>query len=74
MAVERRLGWNSLPSPRFTIERVRERFRFSGGGFGHGIGLCVAGAVERAQLGASRDEILGAYFPKVRLVLLEASR
>jgi SpoIID/LytB domain protein len=70
MAVERRLGWDTIPSPRFTIERDRGRLRFAGGGYGHGIGLCVAGAVARARRGASRDAILAAYFPRVHAELL----
>lgn len=72
MAVERRLGWNSIPSPRFSIERVRDRIVFSGGGFGHGIGLCVAGCTERARRGATRDALLASYFPKAHLALIEA--
>jgi stage II sporulation protein D len=72
MAVERRLGWNSIPSPRFTIEHTRDSVVFSGGGFGHGVGLCVAGSVERARRGAGRDELLRAYFPRARVVLLES--
>lgn len=70
MAVERRLGWNTIPSPRFTIERVRGVYVVRGGGFGHGIGLCVAGAVASARHGATRDELLTRYFPRARTVLL----
>jgi SpoIID/LytB domain protein len=74
MAVGRALGWDTLPSPRFVVERDRGRFRFEGGGFGHGIGLCVAGTVERARRGAARDQILATYFPRARVVLLEGGR
>jgi SpoIID/LytB domain protein len=74
MAVERRLGWDTIPSPRFRIERVASGYRFQGGGFGHGIGLCLAGATERARRGASRDEILGTYFPRARVVPLHDVR
>ncbi len=73
MAVERRLGWNTIPSPRFSIERAGHRLRIVGGGFGHGIGLCVAGAAERARGGASSQEILNAYFPRATTRLLTAS-
>ena len=72
MAVDRRLGWDSIPSPRFTIERRSGSLVIRGGGHGHGIGLCVAGAVARARRGASRDAILTAYFPRARLQLLGA--
>ncbi len=73
MAVERRLGWDAIPSPRFKIERARGAYRFTGGGYGHGIGLCVAGAVERARRGATSAEILAAYFPSARAMLLETT-
>jgi stage II sporulation protein D len=74
MAVERRLGWDSIPSPRFTLERHGGAIVVRGGGYGHGIGLCVAGAVARARAGASREAILSAYFPRARVELLGSVR
>lgn len=74
MAVERRLGWDSIPSPRFAIERRGAALVVRGGGYGHGIGLCVAGAVERARAGAPRETILSAYFPRARVELLGSVR
>jgi stage II sporulation protein D len=69
-AIGRRLGWDALPSTRFTVERRGGRYVFRGGGFGHGIGLCLEGAVERARRGATRDAIVSAYYPRARLVSL----
>ena len=74
MAVERRLGWDSVPSPRFTVERRGGSFVVRGGGYGHGIGLCITGAVARARAGARRDAILAAYFPRARVELLGGDR
>jgi SpoIID/LytB domain protein len=38
-------------------------FTFTGGGWGHGVGMSQYGAKERAQQGASAEDILAAYFP-----------
>lgn len=35
---------------------------FSGGGWGHGVGLCQTGAIGRAEAGQSYRQILGHYF------------
>jgi stage II sporulation protein D len=64
LAVGRRLGWETLPSSRFEVERRGPVVTFRGRGFGHGVGLCLAGALARARAGESRDAILRAYFPK----------
>ena len=37
--------------------------RFTGRGYGHGVGMCVIGAGARARRGESADEILRAYYP-----------
>lgn len=67
MAIGRRLGWDSLPSPNFNVGRERGSFVFKGAGFGHGIGLCLAGAIELARRGKSADEILEIYFPRATI-------
>jgi stage II sporulation protein D len=66
----RRIGWDAIPSPRFSASRVAGGFELVGGGHGHGIGLCVRGAVAMARRGASRDAILTRYFPKCRVTAL----
>jgi SpoIID/LytB domain protein len=70
MAIGRRLGWDSLPSPNFNVARERGSFVFRGAGFGHGIGLCLAGANELARRSKSAAEILEIYFPGVSVVSL----
>ena len=64
MTIGRRLGWDSLPSPNFSVARERGTFVFRGAGFGHGIGLCLAGAIELARRGNSGEAILRIYFPR----------
>ena len=39
----------------------------SGGGWGHGIGMCQVGALGRARAGQSYRDILVAYYPGTRI-------
>ncbi|MDT7688008.1 MAG: stage sporulation protein [Acidobacteriota bacterium] len=61
--VGRTLGWNVLKSSRFDVARAGSAYVFHGTGFGHGLGLCQAGAHVSATRGASYRQILGRYFP-----------
>ena len=61
------LGWYKIKSSRFRVTSSPETFRFTGRGLGHRVGLCQFGAMKRAKAGASTEEILRAYFPKLRL-------
>ncbi len=66
--IGRSLGWNTVLSSAYTIEDRGERFVFRGKGFGHHVGLCVAGAVAQAKAGRGYRAILEFYFPKAVLV------
>jgi stage II sporulation protein D len=44
------------------------RIVLTGGGYGHGVGLCQYGALERARRGQAAGEILRHYYPGVRFV------
>ncbi|MDQ5839535.1 MAG: hypothetical protein M3379_22385, partial [Acidobacteriota bacterium] len=61
--VGRTLGWSVLKSSRFEVSRAGSAYVFRGTGFGHGLGLCQAGAHTLAARGASYREILEQYFP-----------
>ena len=73
MAVGRTLGWQRLKSTAFELRRTSSGFDFTGRGFGHGVGLCVIGAGQRAQRGTSADEILAFYFPSLKVGLILGS-
>ncbi len=60
--VGRTLGWGVLKSSRFEVTRAGSAFVFRGTGFGHGLGLCQAGAHVSAGRGASYRQILARYF------------
>jgi stage II sporulation protein D (peptidoglycan lytic transglycosylase) len=62
-AIGLKLGWNTVLSPSFTIERRGARFVFRGRGFGSQVGLCLGGAAAQAAAGRSYRDILTFYFP-----------
>ena len=59
----RTVGWASLKSLWFDVQRQGDRFVFEGRGVGHGVGLCQAGAAEMAHRRHSYREILAYYYP-----------
>jgi len=65
--VGRTLGWNVLKSSRFEVGRAGSSYVFRGRGFGHGLGLCQAGARTLATRGATYRQILRRYLPGTSL-------
>jgi stage II sporulation protein D len=59
----RSFGIKSLRSTLFQVARHGDRLVFAGKGFGHGVGLCQAGALSRLRAGASPAAVLAHYFP-----------
>jgi len=66
-------GPRSIRSTWFEVTSDGSRFRFSGVGFGHGVGLCQAGALRRAEAKQSPAEIIAHYFSGTRLVSVPSS-
>jgi stage II sporulation protein D len=66
--LNRRLGWNTVPSNDFTMKREGDVVVLRGAGMGHGIGLCQAGANAMANSGADFREILAHYYPNSNLL------
>ena len=54
--------FRNLNSGMFVVERRGDSWLFTGGGWGHGSGMCQLGAIGRAQRGASYRAILGWYY------------
>ena len=63
MAVGRVAGFQAIKSTAFEINRTGSGYHFRGRGFGHGVGLCVIGAGNRAARGATAGDILKFYYP-----------
>jgi SpoIID/LytB domain protein len=60
-----------LPSTLFVVEAQGPgRWRFVGGGFGHGAGLSQAGAIDLARRGWGLQRILDHYYPGTQLLPL----
>jgi peptidoglycan hydrolase-like amidase len=66
--IDRRLGWDTIPSNNFIVHSDTNGVVLEGTGEGHGIGLCQAGAKAMAQSGATFREILDHYYPNTTLV------
>jgi len=68
LAVDRRLGWNAVPSNIFTAHAEGDEVILVGAGQGHGIGLCQRGSRAMAARGADFRQILDHYFPNTTLI------
>jgi stage II sporulation protein D (peptidoglycan lytic transglycosylase) len=66
--VTRALGVQTLRSTLFTVRRTGDHVVFNGRGFGHGVGLCQAGAFARLKAGRTADDVLRFYFPGTQIV------
>jgi stage II sporulation protein D len=66
-AVNRSLGWNRLRSDWYEVSFQGGRIVFDGKGYGHGVGLCQAGATQMAKEGKNYREILAFYFPSANV-------
>ena len=66
-AMTQAFGPRSIRSTRFEVARDGARLRFTGVGFGHGVGLCQNGTARRADARQTPAEILVHYFPGTRL-------
>ena len=72
--VSQSFGSRAIKSTWFDVRRTGTSFIFEGRGFGHGVGLCQAGALARIRAGAKLPAVLQQYFPGTRLITLRASR
>jgi stage II sporulation protein D len=64
------IGYDTLKSTLFAVAIDGEVVRFSGRGYGHGVGMCQWGAKGMAELGASAHQILAFYYPGATLSTL----
>lgn len=60
-------GARAVRSTLFTVKREGRDFIFEGRGFGHGVGLCQAGALAQIRAGAKPVEVLQRYYPGTTL-------
>jgi stage II sporulation protein D (peptidoglycan lytic transglycosylase) len=67
LALSRAFGARSIRSTRFDVRRDGGWYAFAGQGFGHGVGLCQAGAAARLRAGATPQDVLRFYYPGTAL-------
>ncbi len=71
--IRRTLSASALYSACFVINKenvhngLADTWRFTGAGWGHGVGLCQVGAAVRSLRGQNVAQILSAYYPGTRL-------
>lgn len=65
------VGATVLRSTAFSIRKRGDTLRFTGRGYGHGVGMCVIGAGRRASRGDDVEEILRQYYPGLVLARLD---
>jgi stage II sporulation protein D (peptidoglycan lytic transglycosylase) len=69
-ALSSTLGAKAIRSTLFQVSRHGPVLLFEGRGFGHGVGLCQAGALARVRAGQKVTAILQTYFPHTKIVAL----
>ena len=65
--LSRHFGARSVKSTLFDVRREGDAMIFKGRGFGHGVGLCQAGALARLRSGSSVAAVLKRYYPGTTL-------
>ncbi|MBI4684271.1 MAG: SpoIID/LytB domain-containing protein [Nitrospirae bacterium] len=65
------LGWQRLPSTKFSLVRDGDSMILEGKGYGHGVGLCQWSALEMAKKGKTYREILSFFYPGTEIQLYE---
>jgi stage II sporulation protein D len=66
-------GARTVKSTWFNVHRDGATFVFEGRGFGHGVGLCQAGALARIRAGATIAAVLQRYFPGTKIVTMRSA-
>ena len=64
------IGAVALRSTAFTVDKRGSMLRFTGRGFGHGVGMCAIGAARRATRGETARAILAQYYPGLEVTPL----
>jgi stage II sporulation protein D (peptidoglycan lytic transglycosylase) len=72
--LSRAFGPRAIRSTLFEVRRAGAAFTFSGRGYGHGVGLCQAGALARLRAGATPSDVVRYYYPGTVLEMAHGSR
>ena len=72
LLLDRKVGWEAIPSNNYSLESDGDAVVLTGRGSGHGIGLCQFGATGYADRGWNFKQILSHYFPDTTLAASSA--
>jgi stage II sporulation protein D len=61
------VGYSTIKSTQFQVQKQADKFVFRGRGFGHGVGLCQWGSRSLAMNKKSYSEILRHYYPQAEI-------
>lgn len=61
-ALNQAFGWRTVKSTKFDLSVDGDRYRITGSGFGHGVGMSQYGAMGQARQGRTYRQILSFYF------------
>jgi stage II sporulation protein D len=65
--LSRAFGGRTIRSTWFDITRADGGYAFAGRGYGHGVGLCQAGALARLRTGETPFDVIARYYPGASL-------
>jgi len=65
------IGPTTVRSTAFSFVSDQDNVRFTGRGYGHGVGMCVVGAARRARRGETVTDILQSYYPGLTVTTLD---
>ena len=68
------VGAARVRSTAFSVAQRGSTLRFTGRGYGHGVGMCVIGAGRRAARGEGVRAILAHYYPGLEVTRLDVTR
>jgi SpoIID/LytB domain protein len=66
LIVNRVKGWSFIKSNNYTLTMNDDIYKFKGSGLGHGAGMSFEGALQLAERGYSRYEIIEHYYPEIK--------
>lgn len=66
LRINRVKGWSFIKSNNYTLSSDSSGYVFRGSGLGHCAGMSIEGAIQLAERGYSRYEILEHYYPEVK--------
>lgn len=64
-------GLSLLPSSFFTMEKKGETYSFSGGGYGHGVGMSQNGVKTMVEKGYQWEDVLKHYYQGIKIEKIE---